>query len=236
MANKIVKLGVVGLGRGKDVALELLNEKNVKVTAICDKNPELLKLGIEDFTKAGFSGFESYVTFDEMIEKADIDAVYIATDAIYHVPYVIKALDSGKHVISEIPAVNSVQEAKDLKAAVLRHPKLKYMTGENCCYWAFIETWKKMYDEGKLGQAIYAEAEYIHGSDIRTKNENSYDKKHWRYFNPAIKYLTHDLGPLLYIMDDECVSVSCMQPDQLYNPYRPDKNGIAIFKTKKAQS
>ena len=39
-----------------------------------------------------------------------------------------------------------------------------------------------------------------------------YDKNHWRYFNPAIKYLTHNLGPLLYIMDDRCVSVPAWFP------------------------
>ncbi len=230
---KTVKLGVVGLGRGKDVTIEVINEKNIKLTAVCDIDPQKLEKAVEDYKKAGFKDFESYSTFDEMIEKADVDAVFIATEAIYHVPYVIKALDSGKHVLSEIPAVNSVEEAKRLKAAVLRHPELKYMTGENCCYWAFIEAWKSMYDEGKLGQAIYAESEYIHGSDIREKTQADYDSNHWRYFNPAIKYLTHNLGPLLYIMDDECVSVSCMQPDELYNPYRPDKNSVAIFKTKK---
>ena len=142
-------------------------------------------------------------------------------------------MDRGLHVLSEIPTVNSIEEAKMLKNAVKSHPELKYMTGENCCYWAFIQAWKNMYDEGKLGTAVYAEAEYIHGSDIREKTQADYDPNHWRYFNPAIKYLTHDLGPLLYIMDDQCVSVSCMQPDELYNPYRPDKNGIAIFKTKK---
>ncbi len=230
---KFIKLGVVGLGRGKDVTIELINEKNVKITAICDKNPETLSKAAEDYEKAGFKDFACFNSFDELIENADIDAVFIATEAIYHVPYVIKALDSGKHVISEIPAVNSIEEAKQLKAAVLRHPELKYMTGENCCYWAFIQAWKKMYDEGKLGQAIYAESEYIHGCDIRERSQKDYPKEHWRAFNPAIKYLTHNLGPLLYIMDDECVSVSCMQPDEFYNPYRPDKNAAAIFKTKK---
>ena len=233
MEQKRIKLGVVGLGRGKDVTIELINESNVTVTAICDKNPKTLEKAIDDYKNAGFVDFDTFSTFDEMIENGDIDAVFIATEAIYHVPYVIKALDAGKHVISEIPAVNTVEEAIMLKEAVKRHPELKYMTAENCCYWAFIEAWKSMYDEGKLGQAVYAESEYIHGTDLSTVDESHYDKTHWRYFNPAIKYLTHNLGPLLYIMDDECVSVSCMQPDEMYNPYRPDKNGVAIFKTKK---
>jgi predicted dehydrogenase len=43
MNNKVVKLGVVGLGRGKNVSIELINEKNVALSAICDKNPELLE-------------------------------------------------------------------------------------------------------------------------------------------------------------------------------------------------
>lgn len=234
MKEKLVKLGVVGLGRGFFVAKEAIGYQGFKLTAICDRNPEKVEESLKELEERKHEPVEVYQEFDDMIEKADINAVYIATDAIYHVPYVIKALDKGLHVISEIPAVNSVEEAKELKAAVLRHPELKYMTGENCCYWAFIQTWKKMYDDGKLGQAIYAESEYIHSRDWREMKPEDYPKEHWRYFNPAIKYLTHNLGPLLYIMDDYCVSVSCMTPDVKYNPYREvNKNSVAIFKTAK---
>lgn len=233
MENNVLKLGVVGLGRGRQVTIELVNDKNVKLTAVADWNPEILAEAVADYKQRGFTDFEAFNTFDEMLENGDFDAVFIATDAICHVPYVIKALDAGKHVLSEIPAVNSIEEAKALKAAVMRHPELKYMTGENCCYWAFIQAWKRMYEDGQIGQTIYAESEYIHSCDIRTKTQKDFPQDHWRSFQPAIHYLTHNLGPLLYIMDDECVSVSCMQPDQMSNPYRPDKNGVAIFKTKK---
>lgn len=231
MSEKIVKLGVVGLGRG-GIVDNVFGEKNVKVTAICDHNPEKLNATKERFEKR-IGPVEAYDNFEDIL-KSDIDAILIATEAIYHVPYVIKALDAGKHVISEIPTVNSIEEAKQLKAAVKAHPELKYMAAENCCYWAFIQAWKKMYEEGKFGEAIYAESEYIHGCDIREKTAEDYDPNHWRYFNPGIKYLTHNLGPLLYIMNDRCVSVSCMEPEVVYNPYRPvGKNGVAIFKTEK---
>ena len=235
MEKKTVKLGVVGCGRGFFVAKETLDYPGVRLTAICDRNAEILDKSMKELEARKYEGVECFREFKDMIERADIDAVYIATEAIYHVSYVIQALDAGKHVISEIPAVNSVEEAKELKAAVLRHPELKYMTGENCCYWAFIQAWKKMYDDGKLGQAIYAESEYIHSRDWReiSPDDPNYQKTHWRSFNPAIKYLTHNLGPLLYIMDDYCVSVSCMTPDVEYNPYRPQKNGVALFKTAK---
>lgn len=233
MNTEFVKLGVVGLGRGKDLAKEIVGDDNVKITAIADINPETLEKAKAEFEEAGVDSFECFNTFDEMLERGDMDAVLIATDAVCHTPYVIRAMDAGKHVLSEIPAVNSIEEARELKAAVLRHPELKYMTGENCCYWAFIQAWKQFYDEGKLGEAVYAESEYLHSRDFRNLRPENYSEEHWRSYNPAIKYLTHNLGPLLYIMDDECVSVSCMDPDVEYNPYRRSKNSVAIFKTKK---
>ena len=235
METKIVKLGVVGLGRGFFVAKEAIGYPGFQLTAICDKNPKKVEESLKELEERKHGPVEVYYEFDDMLKSADINTIYIATEAIYHVPYVIKALDAGKHVISEIPTVNSLEEAKELKAAVLRHPELKYMAGENCCYWAFIQAWKSMYDEGKLGEAIYAESEYLHSQDwreIKPTDENV-SSTHWRSFNPAIKYLTHNLGPLLYIMDDYCVSVSCMTPDPVYTPYRNPKNGVAIFKTAK---
>ena len=56
----------------------------------------------------------------------------------------------------------------------------------------------------------------------------------WRNSYPAIKYLTHSLGPILDIIDDRCVSVTCMIPDVVYNPNSDvKKNGVALFKTEK---
>ena len=233
MDKNAVKLAVVGLGRGFQVAKDVLGEKAVRLTAICDRDPEKLSEAENYLSSCGYGEVESFSDFDEMLRNGIFDAIFIATDAVCHVPYAIRALDAGKHVISEIPAVNSVEEVKELKAAVKRHPELKYMTGENCCYWAFIQMWKRMYDEGRLGEAVYAESEYIHSGDWREMTPEMYPKEHWRSYNPAIKYLTHNLGPLLYIMDDNCVSVSCMTPDVVYNPYRTQKNAVAIFKTAK---
>ena len=233
--SKIIKFGLVGLGRGLRVMSDVLGEDNVTLTAICDINPQKRDDALSHLAKLGIGEPQCFADYDEML-KSDIDAVYIATDAIYHVPFVVKAMEAGKHVISEIPAINSLEEAKLLKATVKAHPELKYMTGENCCYWGNLQAWKTMYEEGKLGQTVYAESEYFHSvADFRAFKAENYPKDHWRSFNPAIKYLTHNLGPLLYIMNDRCVSVSCMVPDVTYNPFTSaeNQNGIALFKTEK---
>ena len=233
MDKKVVKLGVVGLKRGAYVAWTIIGDENVVIRAVADSDPDTLKACKEDYEKNGVKDFLVFDNIEDLL-KSDIDAVYIATDKPLHTKHTIMALEAGKHVLSEIPVIETREEAKLLRDAVKAHPELKYMAGENCFYWHFIKTWKEMHDKGRFGEILYAESEYLHAPD--PNNFQPYvPENHWRRYNQAITYLTHNLGPLLYIMDDYCTEVSCMVPDSAkYNPYREGgENGIAIFKTKK---
>ena len=233
MEKRVVKLGVVGLKRGAYVAWTLIGDENVVIRAIADSDSDTLKACKEDYEKNGVKDFLCFDNIEDLL-KSDIDAVYIATDKPLHTKHTVMALEAGKHVLSEIPVIETLEEAIILRNAVNSHPKLKYMAAENCFYWEFIQKWKQMYKDGRFGDILYAESEYLHAThpdEIKPYNPEN----HWRRYNPAITYLTHNLGPLLYIMDDYCVSVSCMAPDSArYNPYsKKDENGIAIFKTAK---
>ena len=234
MGEKTLRIGVVGCGRGAAVAACGFNNPDCMIVAACDRNKKVLAHCREYFEEQGNKDVIYLSDYDEML-RMDIDAVIVATEAVYHVPIVKKALEAGKHVLSEIPSITSVEEAYELKRIVDGHPDLVYMAGENCCYWAFIETWKKMREAGDFGEIVFAEAEYLHAIDPENFSPDNYPEGHWRTYNPAIKYTTHELGPLLYIMNDRCVSVSCMSADVVYNPYFPRKNAtqIATFKTEK---
>lgn len=233
MSKKIVKLGVVGLKRGCDVTLTAIGMEGAKLCAACDHNPETLEKAKKRYEAKGLTDCVYYSDYDEML-KSDIDAVFVATEGIYHVPIVKKAMEAGKHVLSEIPSINSLEEAHELKEIVSSHPDLIYMAGENCCYWAFIETWRKMRENGDFGEVVFAEAEYLHSKHPDEIKAEDYPKDNWRSFNPAIKYITHELGPLLYIMDDRCVSVTCFEADIKYNPYVDRKEvAMALIKTAK---
>lgn len=223
-----MKFGIVGCSeRARDVFGNAVSEKDVELYAICENNIDELNVSTEYFKNKGVKNLKAFTDYDEMLKDDKIQAVFIATYADNHASFAIKALNAGKHVLSEIPAFYTIQEAKQLKEAVKKHPELYYMIAENCCYWDFIKAWKTMAQDNLIGDAIYAEAEYIHSFPQEKKYPNNY----WRsYFHP-IQYSTHSLGPLLYILEDECINVSAFRV-KTGDKVR-DNCASALFKTKK---
>ena len=59
-------------------------------------------------------GLKWYATADEMLADKEIQAVYIATNNTTHVPLAVKALNAGKHVISEKPMATNSKDAEML--------------------------------------------------------------------------------------------------------------------------
>ncbi len=243
MEKKVVKLGVVGLGRGFSIAKCILNEKDICLHSICDKDPERLKEAMDylDEHKKGHN-IKPYGSFEEIL-ASDVEALIIATDKPLHTNMAIQAMNAGKHVLSEIPTIASVEEAKLLRSEVKKHPDLIYMAGENACFTPYIMTWKTIYESGAIGEVAFAESEYLHHEigDFGLcfdKNGNPT----WRASMDAIEYLTHNLGPILYVLDDECVSVSGFASDiqdkhglseEQAKGLTGKGNMVAMFKTKK---
>lgn len=240
MSDKAVKIGVVGLSRGKQIVTSALGEKEIQLRAICDADAKRLETAKNFFEKEkGVKDLLCFSTFEELL-ASDVDAVVIASGVNLHVSMSVQALDAGKHVLSEIPVVNTIEEAKMLKDAVNRHPELKYMAGENCCFWRFIDEWKKLIEKGMVGDPVIIEAEYLHNTYHTEPSElelNPDGSLGWRVDLNAIQYLTHELGPILYMLgDDRCVSVSGFAPGFETIPYkegRGQSNEMAVFKTAK---
>jgi predicted dehydrogenase len=151
----------------------------------------------------------------------------------------VAALRAGKHVLSEVPAVWSVEEGR-LLARTVEETGRKYMFAENMNYMAFIQTFDRLVKDGRIGEPYYAEAEYIH--DCRSLmvghddgiNPDSATGLTWRAGLPPIHYCTHSLGPLLQIMDDRIVSAVGMHTGpRVGKATNTIDMEVAIFKTAK---
>ena len=70
---------------------------------------------------------KAYGTYEELLGDTSIDAVYIPLPNHLHVPWTIKALKAGKHVLCEKPIALTASEAEELLEETRKHPQLKVM-------------------------------------------------------------------------------------------------------------
>lgn len=229
--QKAIQLGLVGYGLPHDkltcgrggnmfkVAVE--NFAGIVPAAICDKNPISLECAGKVYPKTAL-----FASFEEMMEKAKLDALFIGTPATCHAEFGIKALNRNIHVLSEIPTVANIEEAQELWDAHL-HSQALYMTAANPNFWAFVETAVDLKKKGLLGDPYYIEAEYIH--DIRSY----FERTPWRASYESIRYCTHSLGPMLRLIEEDLEWTSCFDTGSHINR-QPNQHDamVAIFRTR----
>jgi predicted dehydrogenase len=207
--TKKIRLGIVGFGRRGSNMFELCVNgfEYVIPAAICELQTQLLEKA-----KKKFPAVEVYNDFETMLEEADLDAVLIETPADNHAKFCALALDAGINVFSDIPSVDSLEEA-DMLWRSSKNSSAMFMTGANPNFWGFVEKMVELHKDGMFGRLSYMEAEYIH--DIR----DLFEQTPWRRTYPPIKYCTHSLGPLLRILDEDLKYVSCFSTGSHINKY-----------------
>src|SRR5204863_10183878 len=68
-----------------------------------------------------------YGSYDELLADPNVEAIYNPLPNDLHVPFSIKALESGKHVLCEKPIAVTAGEAQQLLLASNALPNLKEM-------------------------------------------------------------------------------------------------------------
>ena len=95
-------------------------------------------------------GLKWFATADEMLADPEIQAVYIATNNTTHVPLAMKALNAGKHVISEKPMATNSADAKAL-VALAKEKGLSLGVDHMMVYNAWNVKAESMIKAGELG-------------------------------------------------------------------------------------
>ncbi|RYY71771.1 MAG: Gfo/Idh/MocA family oxidoreductase, partial [Chitinophagaceae bacterium] len=112
-------------------------------------------------------------SYEALLADPEIDAVYIPLPNHLHVPWSIKALQAGKHVLCEKPIALSSVEATALLQESLKHPHLKVM---EAFMYRFHPQWhavKELSQQGSIGhvRSIQSAFSYYNVDPTNVRNQ-----------------------------------------------------------------
>ncbi|KGN68440.1 Gfo/Idh/MocA family protein [Porphyromonas sp. COT-239 OH1446] len=201
----VVRVGFIGLGmRGPGAVQRFTHLEGVEIKALCDLHPERVAKSQNILTQAGkpaaaeYSGSEE--AWKQLCEREDIDLVYIATDWKHHAEMMIYAMEQGKHVACEVPAIMNLKEAWDVVNTAERTQRHCMML-ENCVYDFFELTTLNMAQQGLFGEVLSGKGAYIHNLEpFWLDYENDWRFKYNKEHRGDV-YATHGLGPVCFALD-----------------------------------
>jgi predicted dehydrogenase len=197
-----LKFGVIGAaGRGAGFFTAITCNPNARLEALCDLNEESLLSTAEANGVA-----KTFTNYEQMLDRAGLDVVIIGTPMPLHTEMAVQALQRGLHVMSEVPACVSLDEAKQLVAAVNASPA-QYMMAENFTYMRPNVLVRAIAKAGLFGNTYFAEGEYLH--ELKELNEVTKWRRKWQTGINGNTYPTHSLGPVLQWMGERVTSVMC---------------------------
>lgn len=150
---KKIKVGIVGLGRlgrkhAENIAFKI---PNAELTAVCS----VVKEEIEEIQKKWRIKY-GYISYDEMLENKELDAIFISSPSGFHCEQIIKALEKGFHVFSEKPLGLYLEETEKVAKIVNKYKaKQVFMLGFMRRYDNSYEYVKKKIEEGIIGKPVF---------------------------------------------------------------------------------
>jgi len=147
------KVALVGTGiRGITFWGKFLNEQYsdvIEFVGLCDINPGRLKYA-RDYIGVDCSLFTS---FDEMLEKTDIDLLMVTTVDSTHDEFIVKALDKGIDVASEKPMTTDEKKCQRIIDAQ-RRSKGKLINAFNYRYGKLFTRLKEIIQSNEIGDLV----------------------------------------------------------------------------------
>lgn len=231
-----VKVGIVGAGNIANSAHlpAYENCSNAVPAAICDIDFERAKKTAEKYNIE-----HVYSSVEEMLQKADIEAVDICTWNNGHAPVCVAAAKAGKHVLCEKPMAITLEECESMLAEAEKAGK-RLLIGQNQRLAKGHEKARELVAAGEIGKVITFRTTFGHAgpetwSITPGKDTWFFDKK--RAAMGAMADLgIHKTDMLRYILGQDIVRTTARlltldkrgADDQLIGV---DDNAICIYET-----
>ena len=154
---------MIGVGnRGSYLLKGVMAQPNVKVVAICDNKPDRLDKAA---TAAAASKPATTTDWHKILERKDVDAVFIATPPYLHAEMAIAALKAGKNVYCEKPIGLKPSEITQLIRAAKQSKKVFQSGQQMRSFKQFGDAVRKIH-EGAIGDVLFVKAQRHASADL----------------------------------------------------------------------
>ena len=158
-----VGTGMIGVGgRGSFLLGGVLAQPGAKVLALCDIKPDRLDKAA---TAAARDNPATYADWRKILDRKDVEAVYIATPPDLHSEMAVAALEAGKHVYCEKPIGITPAQVRAVVEAAKKSNKV-FVPGQQLrSIKEYMEAVRKI-REGAIGDVIMVKAQRHATADL----------------------------------------------------------------------
>ncbi|MDG2224155.1 MAG: Gfo/Idh/MocA family oxidoreductase [Rubripirellula sp.] len=147
------RFGVLGTGRiTRRLVADLQSTEGVEVTAIASRTAERARWYADQYgIAAAVEGYQA------LLERDDVDAVYLSLPPSLHAEWSIAAANAGKHVLCEKPLAGNSAEAEAIDLAC-REAEVRWLDATGWLHHPRTTAAANWLREGRLGQVGHVSA------------------------------------------------------------------------------
>ena len=206
--EKPLRIGFVGVGNRGSYHLDAaLGIEGVLVPAVCDIKDGPLHRAKRWVEEAGQPTPALYgkteTDFVRMCETEDLDVVICSTSWKWHAPVCVAAMNNGKHAVTEVPIILTMDEAWEVVEAAEKTGKWATLALEQALLESnYAMALLHMIRQGLLGDIIHIVGGYVH--DLRMVKFNPLEEP-WRLQHSIDRngnlYPDHPMNRIMAMMD-----------------------------------
>ncbi len=151
-----VKVAILGAGNMGKSHARRLKDAGAEVLCVCDKNPEARAKFLEEVQD---EGIRAYSDFDEMLEKEEVQALFICIPPFAQDKQFEKAAAKGIHVFIEKPIALTTEVGKRMVHAAEENHIITRV-GFHMRQGVAVKKLKQMLIEGKTGKPVLFHGHY----------------------------------------------------------------------------
>ena len=158
-APEKLRVGVMGLARGLDLAKTFAVAADAEISYLCDVDKNRLAKAHREIGKLQARPVQVVGDFRRILDDASVDALVIAAPDHWHAVAAILACAAGKHVYVEKPATHNSREGELLVAAARKHKRVVQHGTQRRTMPAIVDAIGQLH-RGKIGVVRYARCWY----------------------------------------------------------------------------